>query len=114
MELYAITKGDYSDYHICALTADKDKAEELRKVCSDRNGDAEIETYIDGDMEDRKLWWSYDADDDTVEHISNRHSYYGLEYVGPSEVYLCAPDPEHARKKAHDMIAKYKAEQAGL
>ena len=29
-------------------------------------------------------------------------------------VYVYAPDEKHAIKKAQDMIAKYKAEQAGL
>lgn len=35
MEIYVITKGTYSDYHICALTLDKEKAECLKKIYSD-------------------------------------------------------------------------------
>lgn len=114
MEIYAITKGEYSDYHICALTVDKEKAEALRKMCSDRNGEAEIETYIDGDLKYCELWWLYDRDDDAVENLSNHHVYYGWEHVDPNEVVLCAPDPEAARKKAYDMIAKDEAERQNI
>ena len=32
MKVYVITQGCYSDYHICAVTLDKDKAEQLRKM----------------------------------------------------------------------------------
>ena len=32
MKAYIITKGEYSDYHICAVTLDKDKAEQLKKL----------------------------------------------------------------------------------
>ena len=34
--VYVITKGQYSDYHICAVTMDKDRAERMRKLY---NGD---------------------------------------------------------------------------
>ena len=54
MKLYAVTKGEYSDYHIIALTADKDVAEKLAKKYSNRTNaycfteDAEVEEYEDG------------------------------------------------------------------
>lgn len=55
MKLYAVTKGEYSDYHIVALTADKDVAEKLAKKYSNRTsvygdwfGEAQVEEYEDG------------------------------------------------------------------
>ena len=55
MKLYAVTKGEYSDYHIIALTADKDVAEKLAKKYSNRTNmygdgfeDAQVEEYEDG------------------------------------------------------------------
>lgn len=119
MKIYAITKGCYSDYHICALTADRDRAERLKKICSDGQGEAQIEEYEDGDIETIELRWHYYSNDDTVKEISNRSVYWdwselpGLA-VNEHEAFVVAPNAEHARKKAQDMIAQYKAEQVGL
>ena len=55
MKLYAVTKGEYSAYHIIALTADKDVAENLAKKFSNRTNmygdgfeEAQVEEYEDG------------------------------------------------------------------
>lgn len=60
MKVYVITQGCYSDYHICAVTLDKDKAERLRKMYTAkescygycRSDDAEIEEYEADDTGD--------------------------------------------------------------
>ncbi len=55
MKLYAVTKGEYSNYHIIALTANKDVAEKLAKQFSKRSGmcainePANVEEYEDGE-----------------------------------------------------------------
>ena len=43
--IYVITKGSYSDYHICAVATNKERAEELKKMYSSRYEDAEIEEF---------------------------------------------------------------------
>ena len=55
MKLYAVTKGDYSAYHIIALTANRDVAEKLAKKYSNRTNmygdgfeEAQVEEYEDG------------------------------------------------------------------
>lgn len=46
MKVYVITKGCYSDYHICAVTTNPDEAEVLKtKFSSDCWGSARIEEY---------------------------------------------------------------------
>lgn len=49
MKVYVITQGCYSDYHICAVTLDKDKAERLQKMYSAKDSyysdNTEIEEY---------------------------------------------------------------------
>ena len=45
MKVYVITKGSYSDYHICAVATDKEKAEKLAEIYTDRWDDAEVEEY---------------------------------------------------------------------
>lgn len=42
---YVITRGCYSDYEICAVTLDKDRAERLKQLYSNRIVEAEIEEW---------------------------------------------------------------------
>lgn len=116
MKIYAITKGEYSDYHICALTTSKSKAEKLQKIYSDTCFDACIEEFEDGDGEELRILWFCNADG-TNPRICD---YIDKEMVGVDRhgriygVYLFAKDAKHAEKKAHDMLARYKAELLGL
>ena len=43
--IYVITKGEYSDYHICAVATTYENAERLRKMYCDSYQDAEIEEF---------------------------------------------------------------------
>ena len=121
MTYYAITKGEYSDYHICAITADKDKAERLQKIYTDHYEDAEIEEYEENDekyLESRMIWF-YDAYKDEAKKTGDfgdgeDESIWDSTYSGICGAYVVASDAEHARKKGQDMIAKRKAELAGI
>ena len=50
MKIYAIIKGNYSDYHICRLTTDYKKAKRYKEAYSDKWGEAWIETYEDNEF----------------------------------------------------------------
>lgn len=126
MKIYAITKGCYSDYHICALTTSKEKAERLKAIYSNNyrwsSGEAEIEEYEDGEGGDLRTLWTCDENglnpnvcpvnvDDKEEIITYKNGEHkGKVY----RVFVFANDADHATKKAQDMIAQYKAEKAGL
>lgn len=45
MKIYIITKGEYSDYHICAVTEDKGKAEILQRLYNSRWDKSRIEVF---------------------------------------------------------------------
>lgn len=45
MKVYVITKGEYSDYHICAVVTDYDKAQILQEQFSDKWDTADIEEF---------------------------------------------------------------------
>lgn len=116
MKIYIITKGDYSDYHICNVTTDYQKAQRYKEAYSDDWGEACIEVYEDGRKGKDNYCWGYNPVSNTVKMseypwkekvMTNRE---GKIY----RVYVYASDEKHAIKKAQDMIAKYKAEQAGL
>ena len=121
MTYYAITKGTYSDYHICSITSDKEKAKRLRKIYSDDYEEAEIEEYDEEDGKDtreRKTYYYRIADDSVWESDFEGTSREYVSVDGVKDVIkgvrVIATDEEHARKKAQDMIARFKAMQAGL
>lgn len=45
MKVYVITKGKYSDYEICAVATDKERAEKLAILYTDSMDDASVEEY---------------------------------------------------------------------
>lgn len=55
-KVYVITKGCYSDYHICTITADPELAKRLVKIYSDDFNDAEIEEYKLNECNKRQLY----------------------------------------------------------
>ena len=116
MKIYAITQGEYSGYHICALTVSKEKAEKLRKIYSDSFDEAYIEEYEDSEDEDVRATFVYHQSDDSVclWQYGDERERIKADWDGGFCVYVHAKDKEHARKKAQDMIAKYKAEKLDL
>lgn len=141
-KIYIITQGSYSDYHICAATTDKDKAEMLKKLYTEKNSSVppEIEEYDDGayaiDMFD-KGYKAYRVDvskdsnkephvqDITPPYVTGeddewQFNFYdsfkeGLkEYYTFFQSYSYAKSTEEAKKIAYDRIAQYKAEKEGI
>lgn len=128
MIVYVITKGEYSDYGIEAVTLEKEKAEELKRLYSDKWNEAMIETYDTDDyyaknggfysvrigkksaIEVRKINSVIPVDDRNKVSLrhdwrTNRENYF---------VYVKAKDEEHAKKIGADLVAKYKAEKQGI
>lgn len=131
-KVYVITKGCYSDYHICAVTLDKEKAERLRKLFGNSCDEPEIEE------------WDTEA---TIDLLSGRKPYcvcfykngelfsadaneYCIEYFEPGikenflfvrgvqvdllDVKLYADSREAAIKIAAERRTKYLAEKEGI
>lgn len=124
MKVYIICTGEYSDRHICYVTLDKDKAEELCKIAeyTDRYGNAWIDAY-DTDNSDevaeRGIEYMYT--------VTFTHSSYTIEKVdhdtdegiesfkdGSVVVTVSAKNEDEALKIAADRRAKYIAEKEGL
>lgn len=126
MKIYVITKGYYSDYHICAVTIDKNKAELLKEKFSDEYwGDAVIEEF-DTDEEEEVLKFEkvfdclYCEENNEIE-ISEE----SIDYFRPSNLiitknnlglhtYVLANNEEDALKIASDKFSKYRSEKMGL
>lgn len=126
MKVYVITKGEYSDYGICAVTTDKEKAELLREKFSDRYEPADIEEY-DTDASDNLLkyknvydcYYYLDSKDITIRETSWSWLTVGDLYpylLDKDRIYVKvnADNEEMALKKASDIFAKFRAEKEGL
>ena len=126
MKIYVITAGEYSAYHICAVTTDPESAENLRLLYSDGwNGEASIETFDTEELSNRpKTCWDIGISDDGLIFKCFERSILNDVYDDGTEVeinqvthgyssyhvYVIADDEEHARKIACDLIAQYKYE----
>ena len=140
MKIYVITAGEYSDYHIVAVTTDKEKAENFVKLHNDSKrfyyDDAYVEEYDTDDFDiaiddcNAKYFkvigeWNYvengvdiECDEiDSLEYIADRNNQHYHIYAGEATrwmFYCTAEDEEHAIKKATDWAAQQKAEIKGV
>ena len=140
MKIYVITAGEYSDYHIVAVTKDKEKADNFVKVHNDSKrfyyDDAYVEEYDTDDFDiaiddcNAKYFkvfvsWNYaqgceefECDEiDSLEYIADRNSQHYTLLIGNTpnwKFYCTAKDQEHAIKKATDWAAQKKAEIKGV
>lgn len=128
MIVYVITKGEYSDYGIEAVTLEKEKAEELREKYSDDWCDANIEIYDTDDyyVEKGRFYRVSIGKRSTIEvektnfviSVKDKNKVILVkDWRTNSEkyvVYVKAKDEEHAKKIGADLVAKYKAQQQGI
>ena len=124
MKLYAVTKGDYSDYHIITLTASKDAAKKIAKRFSGTD-DAIVEEYEDGEIILGKELYFVRMVDGNIDDVSVDESDYalfdtsvheGCMYNGKSMQYtfVLTDSAEKAAKIGKDRIMKYISEKEGL
>lgn len=124
MKLYAVTKGDYSDYHIITMTASKDAAKKIAKRFSGTY-DAKVEEYEDGDIIlGKELYFvrmvNGNIDDVTEDgseyNLFDTSVYHGNTWGGEPMYYthVLTDSAEKAAKIGKDRIMKYIAEKEGL
>lgn len=135
MKIYVITKGEYSDYHICAVTDDLERAKTLVMYYSSAWEDANIEEFDteepiinteprpifsisikrDGTItQEGKQAWTYDPN---YENEYNLYTYkypICLPYYLDFSAVICAEDYDHALKIAIDKRNQMIAEHLGL
>jgi len=129
MNVYVITSGEYSDYHICAVAQSRKKAEALKKLFDKENyTGASIEVYdtntyqtgrslyvAEYDVKRGELKITRVKESDEYPDIPSERTMKGI--VG-NGLYLRtginARNKSQAEKIFYDRLAKYKAEQSGL
>lgn len=127
--VYVITQGSYSDYHICAVTLDKERAKKLSKFYADSDGEARIEEFDLGDPIDEVLEnlvpvyrVVIERDGKSRAKIFKYHDgnkpFIATYQLYPNDLLfsaiLTAKDEDHAIKIALDNRAKKLAEFFGL
>lgn len=132
-KVYVITMGSYSDYHICAVALDREKAERLCEVLPGWCGDVpEIEEWDTEKYEDlltgRKPYFVIFLENGNVFNAGEKD--WGVEYFEPGieetncvhneewvpalRVNLYADNKEAAIKIAAEKRAMYLAEKEGI
>lgn len=123
-KVYVITRGAYSDYHICAVAATKEIAEKLQKIYSeDFWGDAIIEEYdLNETRDDVRVFYDVTFEDDRVSACFNEYGekesiqFYKGNKSQSDRLIVCvrARDEDHAVKIAQDRRAEYLAKKEGV
>lgn len=122
-KFYAVTKGEYSDYHIITITDDEETAYKLKAMYSDDYSEAKVEVFENGLINTAPYWWinvgtngiamaKIVTIDDWLYPIEELNIV--MEDDDIFYVLVNAKDCEHAKKIAYDLITKYKAEKAGI
>ena len=128
-KVYIVTAGSYSDYHICAASLDKERAEILAEKYTDSYDDAEVEEYeLDEFFEEAKqgyfwYWCECNVENGMFGQVKVRQlDSYGSGTVGKVVkslrqerlfVDVLAENDEHARKIAAEKFATYIYEHRG-
>ena len=136
MKVYVITMGEYSDKYNFGVTLDKEKAERFvgRFNAANKWQDADVEEHELDDWDDDRLTYfvivkrtevkaeTVDAAGRDINEVKPYIEFLrtGQGIFGYEErqtgyaVYVKAKDTEHAAKIACDLVAEYKAREAGL
>ena len=121
-KVYIITKGIYSDYHICAVTLSKTRAEKLKKLFSDGWESAEIEEFV---LDEAKPERTYGVmlSKSSGQFFRVALDEYDLRKSGEVNdwsddehyiIWVKARCEDSAVKAAYDIYAQYKAKREGI
>ena len=127
MTHYVITNGEYSDYHIVAVYADREEAYKVCKILNDRceYEDYKIEEFEDGSLVRYENLNTYcvifdnnetrvrENDSDDFEYCL-RKEYWQYQDGTVWAVFVFASNKEEALKIASEKRAKLMAEQTGV
>ena len=129
MKIYVITKGEYSDYHICGVAVEKAKAESMARIFSDKWEKAEVEEWdtedVDLSIEGKTPYRvTFFENGDVCETAETSIDYFmsGIEKIkypqnwrgATLNVCVYADDKNSAIKIASEKRAKWLAEKLGL
>ena len=121
MKVYVVTKGEYSDYHICAVALEKSKAEAICKLLGDQWGEPRIEEYdtdvvepllhgnkmYDVELTEKGAASAYEMSDPTY-YLDSVNKVVKNRIKSEYYVKVFARDEAHALKVGIEKIHKYR------
>lgn len=121
MKVYVVTKGEYSDYHICAVALEKSKAEAICKLLVDRWDEPEIEEYdtdavepllhgskmYDVTLTEKGAASAYEVSEPTY-YLDSVNKVVNNRFKSEYYVKVFARDEAHALKVGVEKIHKYR------
>lgn len=127
MKVYVITKGIYSDYHICGVALDKERANRLALLFSSKYEKAEVEEYDTECIVERpdgtcmwrviftELLGMMEVEAEIMTSLIGSDAEHVV-YKSPKDmkVYVWAKDEKSAIKIASERRAMYLAELQGI
>ena len=133
MKIYIITKGEYSDYHICAATTDENTANNLLLLYRDKWDEPQIEIYDDESAKDvmqgYSVWDVFICSKnmafracgryrdieipDNINQVERTEYWYLCDENEDYTISVIAKSKEHAIKIAQDKFAEYKYNEQG-
>ena len=123
MTVYVITEGEYSDYHIIAVSLDKEKAKIIADAFSNTYDKANVEEYETDTFElikeGNKIYEViYDANEYRVREtmwLDNDEKLNTVQkFKDVYQVKILTKDVDHAFKIGVDLINEYKAREQGI
>ena len=121
---YAVTDGNYSDYHIIAIADNKERAENIRKLYAKDCSGPMIEEFFDGEAKDEMLYCVEHRADGS--YRARPQNFSMCNFADVNVVHECiddlldycvdvfAKDENRAIKIAQDLWAEYKAKKKGI
>lgn len=126
-KVYIITKGIYSDYHICAVTLSKARAEKLKKQFSDEwfdddSNNARIEEFVLDEANPERMYGVKlsKSDGQFLSVVLDEYEWHDSGEVDNwssdecCKVWVKARSEDSAVKAAYDIYAQYKAKREGI
>lgn len=123
---YAVTDGDYSDYHIIAITDNKERAENIKKLYSSKYSEPMIEEFFDEEAKSEVLYdvlYNTDGSYNVTLQTFDKKYFSDINIIRENilcnhwwkyQVLVIAKDKNHAIKIAQDLWAEYRAKKEGI
>lgn len=123
---YAITDGDYSDYHIIAITDNKERAENIKKLYSSNYSEPMIEEFFDDESKDEifyDVWYRTDGSYHVSLQDFDMKKHFDINIIDENilhndwwkyRVFVMAKSKDQAIKIAQDLWTEYKAKKEGV
>ena len=122
MKFYVVTKGDYSNYHIVAITTDKKKAERLKELHKSKYLPTRIEVFEENTTKDFPVFEVFANENGEILEINLQDiPYFAIKDIGklkehPSGYILDiqTETEEKAKKIFYDILSEHKAVKEGI